>query len=265
MLHFVALVGLLTCAPPTAAQTVCTKMKTPICNSDSRFRSLSGVCNNLDKPFLGAAETAFRRLVDPDYADGVSSPRESQIPGFPLPNCRKTSLNLFRDEFRESRRLTHMTMVFGQFLAHDVTLGGQPEGAECDASCVQEDPCIGITIPPTDPRFPGPENVQCIIVTRDRPCNEEEPRQQENILSSYIDASHIYGVNQGESNDVRDLRSTAGLLRTMPQNISTLEDLLPKANPHTFCRTPDPRNRPCFLTGDFRRNNENQGETSTLD
>ena len=77
-------------SPYTAAQqiNVCTRETAPTCNPESRFRSLSGVCNNLNRPFLGAANTAFRRLIRPDYADGRSRPRESQVRGVPLPNPR---------------------------------------------------------------------------------------------------------------------------------------------------------------------------------
>ena len=240
---------------------MCTEKTAPHCNPDSRFRSLSGVCNNLERPFLGAAETAFRRLLPPDYADGESSPRESLYA--PLPNARKVSTTLFFDVGARSPTLTHMAMVFGQFLAHDITLGGQPEGVTCDGGCCPKDPCFGIKAPVGDPAFPGGDGTNCIIVRRNRPCTDNVPRQQVNILSSYIDASHIYGVTEEETNDVRDLSSRLGRLRSMPQNITTLEDLLPKASPHTPCRTSDPKNRPCFLSGDFRRNNENQGKRQT--
>ena len=183
---------------------------------------------------------------------------------------RTVSLDVFRDENRQSPRLSHMAMVFGQFLAHDVTLGGQPEGVECETVrfCQRRGECVGIPInppeqlPKLDPRFPGPENVRCIRVIRDKPCNNAVPREQVNILTSYIDASHIYGVSREELNDLINSRSfrSLGLLRTVPQNITSLENLLPRANPETLCLTPDPINRPCFVAGDFRRNNENQGK-----
>ena len=240
-------------------------MKKPYCNPESRYRSLEGLCNNLESPFLGAAETPFRRLLDPDYADGKSEPRKGARPGnllAELENARNVSLGLFTDIAARSQSLTHMAMVFGQFLAHDITLAGQPEEFTCDGSCQPVGECFGIPANRTgDPAFPGVDGVNCIILRRNKPCDEEAvPRQQVNILTSYIDGSHIYGNNEHEANDVRDRSTNAGLLKTMPQNISSLEDLLPKANPHTPCRTSDMKNRPCFLTGDFRRNNENQGE-----
>ena len=36
------------------------------------YRTPSGECNNLDNPLLGAAPSVFRRLIPPQYEDGVS-------------------------------------------------------------------------------------------------------------------------------------------------------------------------------------------------
>jgi peroxidase len=37
-----------------------------------RFRNYDGTCNNLDNPNWGAISAPFRRLIPPDYADGIS-------------------------------------------------------------------------------------------------------------------------------------------------------------------------------------------------
>ena len=252
---------------PAGAQKVkpCEEMETPRCNRRNPFRTLNGECNNLRDPFRGAALTPFSRLLEPDYADGKSEPREAvRARGrrIPLPNARNVSLALFPDIEKLSGGLTHMTMTFGQFLAHDITLAEQPEDFTCDGSCQPDGECFGIPANKTgDPAFPGDDGVNCIILRRNKPCDEEaETREQVNLLTSYIDASHIYGNNEEESNDVRDLEPNRGLLRTMVQDDPQLEDLLPPANPHTTCRTSDMKKRPCFLTGDFRRNNEIVGE-----
>lgn len=43
-----------------------------LCNPKSRYRSFNGTCNNLRKPEIyGVAYTPFRRILPPDYADGI--------------------------------------------------------------------------------------------------------------------------------------------------------------------------------------------------
>lgn len=58
---------------------VCTYIyKNITCNSDTeKYRSLDGSCNNLETPFWGRSNTAYRRLLKADYDDGkLPTPRE---------------------------------------------------------------------------------------------------------------------------------------------------------------------------------------------
>ena len=111
-------------------------------------------------------------------------------------------------------------------------------------------------------RFPALFS-RCIALRRSSASRAvQDRREQVNILSAYIDASHVYGVNRRELASLRDFRSNLGLLRVrnVPLNSSMLS-LLPPTTPDRFCLSTSPRANPCFLAGDFRRNNENQGET----
>ena len=49
-------------------------LMTPKCEVE-RYRSITGVCNNIEHPHWGAAMNAHHRLLAPDYADGISAPR----------------------------------------------------------------------------------------------------------------------------------------------------------------------------------------------
>lgn len=49
-------------------------LMTPKCEVE-RYRSVSGICNNIEHPHWGAAMNAHHRFMAPDYADGVSAPR----------------------------------------------------------------------------------------------------------------------------------------------------------------------------------------------
>ena len=51
-------------------------LPTPNCNSPTinpRYRTVDGTCNNREYPLRGAAGTAFRRILRPQYEDGISS------------------------------------------------------------------------------------------------------------------------------------------------------------------------------------------------
>ena len=82
-------------------RTVCKvkKVKRVRCNWRYPYRTITGVCNNILRPFKGATNTPFKRLLFPDYADGISKPRQSRNE-FPLPNARlfsfKVSLALLK-------------------------------------------------------------------------------------------------------------------------------------------------------------------------
>jgi hypothetical protein len=45
-----------------------------VCNSND-YQSFDGSCNNLDNQFFGKSNTPYKRLLSPEYGDGVNSPR----------------------------------------------------------------------------------------------------------------------------------------------------------------------------------------------
>ena len=70
----------------------------------------------------------------------------------------------------------------------------------------------------------------------------------------------MYGPSRVEADRLRDRKSKIGLLDVRALPVSSDDMLiLPKADEETFCRSTKPAIKPCFLAGDFRRVNENQG------
>ena len=66
----------------------------------------------------------YKRFLPPAYDDGVSSPRLLASSGkTPLPNARIISLTMSIPQAKQRLEnfITHITPIFGQFLAHDVT------------------------------------------------------------------------------------------------------------------------------------------------
>ena len=56
----------------TVARDICPTFLLPVKCELSKYRTLTGMCNNLNYPSWGATRTAMIRMLPPDYADGKS-------------------------------------------------------------------------------------------------------------------------------------------------------------------------------------------------
>jgi len=230
------------------------------CNPHERFRSINGTCNNLKNPTWGAALTAFERIEGPDYADDLSEPRKSQS-NKPLPNARDVSRKVHGSNADhsnpDSKTLSHLAMIWGQFLDHDITLA-LGTGINCELD-TKDPECVNIEIPEDDDVFRNRE-VTFIEVERDAPFKPPHycslrPREHINRLTAFVDGSQIYG---SEDELAENLKGNGGMLRDMQHpHGCPFKNLLPRQDPDVFCVSKDP-NRPCFMSGD-ERTNENQG------
>ncbi|XP_067224184.1 peroxidasin homolog isoform X4 [Chanodichthys erythropterus] len=242
-----------------------------------KYRTHDGTCNNLQHPMWGASLTAFERLLKSVYDNGFNLPRgttERWHNGFPLPLPRLVSTTLIGSEtITPDDRYTHMLMQWGQFLDHDldstvVSLSQSrfSDGQLCTSVCTNDPPCFPIMFPPNDPRQRR-NGARCMFFVRSSPVcgsgmtsllmNSVYPREQMNQLTSYIDASNVYGSSHHEAEEIRDLASHRGMLR---QGIvqRTGKPLLPFATgPPTECmRDENESPIPCFLAGDHRANEQ---------
>ncbi|XP_050958877.1 peroxidasin homolog [Labeo rohita] len=242
-----------------------------------KYRTHDGTCNNLQHPMWGASLTAFERLLKPVYDNGFNLPRgatERRHNSFSLPLPRLVSTAMIGTEtITPDDRYTHMLMQWGQFLDHDldstvVSLSQSrfSDGQLCTSVCTNDPPCFPIMFPPDDPRQRR-NRARCMFFVRSSPVcgsgmtsllmNSVYPREQMNQLTSYIDASNVYGSSQHEAEEIRDLASHRGMLR---QGIvqRTGKPLLPFATgPPTECmRDENESPIPCFLAGDHRANEQ---------
>ena len=148
-------------------------------------------------------------------------------------------------------------MTWGQFLDHDITLA-LGTGINCELD-TKDPECVNIEIPEDDDVFRKRE-VTFIEVERDSPFKPPHycslrPREHVNRLTAFIDGSQIYG---SEEELTENLKGNGGTLRDMKHpHGCPFKNLLPRQDPDVFCVSKDP-NRPCFLSGD-ERTNENQG------
>ncbi|KAM6221084.1 peroxidasin homolog [Rhynchocyon petersi] len=247
-----------------------------------KYRTHDGTCNNLQHPMWGASLTAFERLLKSVYENGFNTPRginpNRLYNGYVLPMPRLVSTSLIGTEtITPDELFTHMMMQWGQFLDHDLdstvvalSQARFSDGQHCSSVCSNDPPCFSVMIPPNDPRVRN--GARCMFFVRSSPVcgsgmtsllmNSVYPREQINQLTSYIDASNVYGSTDHEAREIRDLASHRGLLRQGIVQRSG-KPLLPFATgPPTECmRDENESPIPCFLAGDHRAN-EQLGLTS---
>lgn len=200
-------------------------------------RSYNGSGNNLDRVELGSSHTPFARLAPPAYKDGISAPS-----GQDRPSARAVS-NLVceqADGEKSGKDLSGMVWLWGQFLDHDITL--TPNGGHAD---------FNIPVPAGDPYFdPRHTGTQTLSFSRSVPfpgTGEDSPREQVNAITTWIDASMVYGSDKTRADALRSFQG--GRMKTSES------DLLPYNS--EGLANENPTRRPVeslFLAGDVRAN-----------
>ena len=152
-----------------------TPLKTALACLQRKYRTFDGTCNNLCNITLGSAEQPLERLLPPDYEGPVGSqaPRSLGVDFKLLSNPRKISVEALENNDTANINgtivnFTHLTMTWGQFLDHDVTLTELPEGLDCginNAPCQPIPGCVNIKIP-NGLELLFNESVQCIPLAR---------------------------------------------------------------------------------------------------
>lgn len=241
-----------------------------------KYRTMDGTCNNLQNPSWGGSLTGFRRLLQPTYENGFSSPigwtKGKLYHGFPKPSARLVSTTVIATEtITQDEYITHLVMQWGQFLDHDLdhaipSVSSESwDGVDCKKTCDYAAPCYPIEVPPNDERV---KNRRCIDLVRSSAiCGSGmtsvffdtiQPREQINQLTSYIDASQVYGYSNQVSRDLRDFTTEDGLLR-VGVRFPNQRAMLPFAAPTDGmdCRRDlEESSVNCFTAGDIRVNEQ---------
>lgn len=233
----------------------CSYLDKPDCSTKQLYRTITGVCNNLEQPYQGSSQTAFSRLLPAAYQDYLSEPRRKSVRGGLLPSCRYLSLSLgSRPIF--NRDYNNFFVVFGQLIAHDIALSipVSDRYARPISSCSCSDKydwnkCNVIPIAPDDPYLRGqkcmafPATAQAF---KNQICSLGV-KEQMNGNTHTIDLSILYGstIKTAEA-----LRSDFGLLKsTRPQ--WSKHELPPGQREGKSCVDATPK-RKCFAGGDSR-------------
>ena len=235
----------------------------PFSNS---IRTITGECNNLEHPTQGASLTPFQRIIQAQYADGISTPfNQGSLPNkgpflAPSPSARLVSDTTILDRQINDTRLTHLVMQWGQFMDHDLDLAveADPEEVACGV-CEQSANCLAVVVPNDDEDFGvgTRQNGNCLTFRRTLAACPENPtafnaREQVNELTHYIDGSMVYGSTNARAAFLRTknngkLRVSAG--NNLPIMNSTQS---PECAPDGPCCPPQFGANGCFVAGDIR-------------
>ncbi|XP_031354736.1 chorion peroxidase-like [Photinus pyralis] len=184
-----------------------------------RYRAADGTCNNFRHPWRGGAVLPMQRFLPPHYDDDIQTVRQSVLGG-PLPSARDISSLVHRDVHQEVDAITLMFMQWGQFLDHDLTSSAQARMFNRSVPRCCENGGVG-TLPPElthpeclpirvsgDDWFLSQFGIRCMEFVRSAPTSRIDCdlgwREQINQVTSYIDASTVYGSDP----DVSDLLRT---------------------------------------------------------
>lgn len=181
-------------------------------NAIDEYRSADGSGNQLGDPDAGSSFQQLVRLSDVAYEDGIDDPS-----GADRESAREISNVVAAQETteRNDQQLSDMVWVWGQFLDHDLSL------TEPDSSKEAFD----IEVPAGDAWF-DPMATGEVTIGLNRSLYDDatgdsvdNPRQQVNEITSWIDGSMVYGSS---SETAADLRSFDGGQLLMSEG-----DLLP--------------------------------------
>lgn len=206
-----------------AIDKICPVFLKPNVNCEyTKFRTLTGFCNNLQYQSWGSSRSAMVRFLAPDYYDSISLPRRA-YDGSALPSARVVSFVVHQDPAEYDKYHSMLSVVWGQFIDHDMTLAAQAtdEMSANDMNCCKSEDahpdCFPIEIPKGDP-FYGYFKQKCMHFTRASPGLQPScslgPVQAINRISSYMDGNLVYGSGAKQSKRLRTYQG--GQLRSQP-------------------------------------------------
>lgn len=195
-------------------------------------RSLDGQGNNAEHPDWGAAGAHLQRFSQAYYEDGMAS-----MAGHDRPNPRMVSQMVADQGFltQSGRGLSDMTWCWGQFLDHDISLV-LPNPEEFIPVMVDDDDAMAPMIP--------------VMRSQADPAtgtSKENPRQQVNTVTAFIDASMVYGHSEERAAALRAFEGGRLIARDgslLPWNTAGIEMENPSHRPEDQL----------YMAGDVRAN-----------
>lgn len=170
-----------------------------------QYRTIDGSYNNRKDPTMGAAHTQLIRLAPNTYSDGLSSMSDDSKPG---PREISNALGSLPDQINTIGP-SDFVWQWGQFLDHDISITENVTPAET----------VNIPVPEGDETF-DPDSLGNRYIAFNRSLYDPStgnstggPRQQINEISTWIDASNVYGSDDTRAAALRR-NDGSGLLKT---------------------------------------------------
>ncbi len=169
-------------------------------------RSIDGAGNNPNDPKMNATETQLLRVMGADFADGVSMMAGQERPG---PREVSNAVSAQSESIPNARGASDFLWQWGQFLDHDIDL----------TDGVNPPELAPIEIPTGDPWFdPSGTGAETLSFNRsiydtETGYSADNPRQQLNEITGWIDALNVYGSDSERAAALRTNDGT-GMLTT---------------------------------------------------
>jgi hypothetical protein len=176
-------------------------------------RTIDGSGNNVANPTWGSVDVQLGRLGPVTYQDGISVPRGGDPSSLPSPRAVSNAVVAQPGSILNNRNLSDWVWQWGQFMDHDLDLTDVASPAEP----------FNIPVPTGDPFFdPGSTGTQTIALNRSMydpstGTGPGNPRQQINQITSWIDASNVYGSDATRAAALRTM--SGGKLATSAGNL----------------------------------------------
>ena len=228
-------------------------------NAVAYYRSFDGTGNNQIRNDLGSVgEHLLRGSPDaPDsnvtaYIDGVDDAARSSAPS---PRQISNTLSAQTLNMPNSYGLSAMVWYWGQWIDHDISF-----------TEVGDTEYLPIQVPAGDPQFDPPPGTGSKTIEFHRSAydpmtgtGKQNPRQQVNGITAWIDASNVYGSDAARALSLQELDDASGnptgRLKVTPT--TSVGDLLPyNASGLSNASLPMQDPTTLFLSGDVRANEQ---------
>ena len=160
--------------------------------SDYEYRNLDGTGNS--KNGKGRAGSNLSRKGPPAYEDGISNPAGKN----------RTSARVISNEIHnqiekcQNKNLSSYLWLWGQFIDHTMSLTESGKSEDFNIQVPKGDQYF-------DPKSEGDKEIKFKRSIYDKKTGTDikNPRQQINLISSFIDASLVYGNDKKRNNFIR--------------------------------------------------------------